>query len=214
MADDDELGAASGTVADFHQQCQLALWREGGFRLVEDIDAVGIEPLLGKGKEALTVGFLVIMLGGVVCVGIVFFFGGHIIEALRPQEITTPRPAVAFGYGDGFMEAGVGVVGGEIIVSRAAFGIKTVGDGNRFQQRGFSAAVLSYEKGDRPRELQSVQSAEGRDLSQIAVFFYFVPVYDDLSDELVIQIFHDTFLFVLYFMPLLRIQSSSANLGK
>jgi hypothetical protein len=31
---------------------------------------------------------------------------------------------------------------------------------------------------------------------------------------LVIQIFHDTFLFVLYFMPLLRIQSSSANLGK
>ena len=72
-----------------------------------------------------------IMLGGVVCVGIVFFFGGHIIEALRPQEITAPRPAVAFGYGDGFMEAGVGVVGGEIIVSRAAFGIKTIGDGDR-----------------------------------------------------------------------------------
>ena len=128
MADDDELGAAFGTVADLHQQCQLALWREGCFRLVENIDAVGIEPLLGKGKEALTVGFLVIMLGGVVCVGIVFFFGGHIIEALRPQEITAPRPTVAFGYGDGFMEAGVGVVGGEIIVSRAAFGIKTIGD--------------------------------------------------------------------------------------
>ena len=197
MADDDELGAAFGTVADLHQQCQLALWREGCLRLVEDIDAVGIEPLLGKGKEALTVGFLVIMLGGVVCVGIVFFFGGHIIEALRPQEIAAPRPAVAFGYGDGFMEAGVGVVGGEIIVSRAAFGVKTIGDGNRFQQRGFSAAVLPYEKGDRPREFQSVQSAEGRDLSQIAVGFYFVPVYDDLSDELVIQIFHDTFLFVL-----------------
>ncbi len=197
MADDDELGAAFGTVADLHQQCQLALWREGCFRLVENIDAVGIEPLLGKGKEALTVGFLVIMLGGVVCVGIVFFFGGHIIEALRPQEIAAPRPAVAFGYGDGFMEAGVGVVGGEIIVSRAAFGIKTIGDGDRFQQRRLSAAVLPHEKGDGPCEFQSVQSAEGRDLSQIAVCFYFVPVDDDLSDKLVIQIFHDTFLFVL-----------------
>lgn len=214
MADDDELGTILGTITDLHQQCQLALRRKGCLRLVEDIDAVGIEPFLGKGKEALTVGFLVIMLGRVVCVGIVFFFGGHIIEALRSQEITAPHPAVAFGYGDGFMEAGVGVVGGEIIVSRAAFGIKTIGDGNRFQQRGFSAAVLSYEKGYRLREFQSVQSAEGRDLSQIAVFFYFVPVYDDLSDKLVIQIFHDTFLFVLYFMPLLRIQSSSANLGK
>lgn len=197
MADDDELGAAFGTVADLHQQCQLALWREGCLRLVEDIDAVGIEPLLGKGKEALTVGFLVIMLGGVVCVGIVFFFGGHIIEALRPQEIAAPRPAVAFGYGDGFMEAGVGVVGGEIIVSCAAFGIKTIGDGDRFQKRRLSAAVLPHEKGDGPCEFQSVQSAEGRDLSQIAVFFYFVPVDDDLPDKLVIQIFHDTFLFVL-----------------
>jgi hypothetical protein len=29
------------------------------------------------------------------------------------------------------------------------------------------------------------------------VCFYFVPVDDDLSDKLVIQIFHDTFLFVL-----------------
>lgn len=84
MADYDELGAALGTVADLHQQCQLALWREGCLRLVEDIDAIGIEPFLGKGKEALAVGFLVIMLGGVVCVGIIFFFGGHIIEALRP----------------------------------------------------------------------------------------------------------------------------------
>ena len=197
MADDDELGAAFGTVADLHQQCQLALWREGCLRLVENIDAVGIEPLLGKGKEALTVGFLVIMLGGVVCVGIVFFFGGHIIEALRPQEIAAPRPAVAFGYGDGFMEAGVGVVGGEIIVSRAALGVKAIGDGDRFQKRRLSAAVLPHEKGDRPREFQSVQSAEGRDFSQIAVCFYFVPVDDDLSDKLVIQIFHDTFLFVL-----------------
>ena len=207
MADDDELGAAFGTVADFHQQCQLALWREGCLRLVEDIDAVGIEPLLGKGKEALTVGFLVIMFGGVVCVGIVFFFGGHIIEALRPQEITALRPAVAFGYGDDFMEAGVGVVGGEIIVSRAALGVKAIGDGDRFQQRGFSAAVLPYEKGYRLREFQSVQSAEGRDLSQIAVFFYFVPVYDDLSDKLVIQIFHDTFLFILNLILSLEIIS-------
>ena len=137
------------------------------------------------------------MLGGVVCVGLFLFVGGYVIEALRPQEIAAPRPAVAFGYGDGFMEAGVGVVGGEIIVSCAAFGIKTIGDGDRFQKRRLSAAVLPHEKGDGPCEFQSVQSAEGRDLSQIAVFFYFVPVDDDLSDELVIQIFHDTFLFVL-----------------
>ena len=207
MADDDELGTAFGTVEDLHQQCQLALWRKGCLRLVEDIDAVGIEPLLGKGKEALTVGFLVIMLGGVVCVGIVFFFGGHIIEALRPQEIAALRPAVAFGYGDDFMEAGVGVVGGEIIVSCAAFGIKTIGDGDRFQQRRLSAAVLPHEKGDGPCEFQSVQSAEGRDLSQIAVFFYFVPVYDDLPDKLVIQFFHDTFLFVLNLILSLEIIS-------
>ncbi len=152
-------------------------------------------------------GFLVIMLGGVVCVGIVFFFGGHIIEALRPQEITAPRPAVAFGYGDGFMEAGVGVVGGEIIVSRAAFGIKTIGDGDRFQKRRLSAAVLPHEKGDGPCEFQSVQSAEGRDFSQIAVCFYFVPVYDDLPDKLVIQFFHDTFLFILNLILSLEIIS-------
>ncbi len=147
------------------------------------------------------------MLGGVVCVGIVFFFGGHIIEALRPQEITAPRPAVAFGYGDDFMEAGVGVVGGEIIVSRAAFGIKTIGDGDRFQKRRLSAAVLPHEKGDRPREFQSVQSAEGRDFSQIAVCFYFVPVDDDLPDKLVIQFFHDTFLFILNLILSLEIIS-------
>jgi hypothetical protein len=39
------------------------------------------------------------------------------------------------------------------------------------------------------------------------VCFYFVPVYDDLPDKLVIQFFHDTFLFILNLILSLEIIS-------
>jgi hypothetical protein len=56
---DDELGAGTGRGDDHGDQGQAARGRQRGLGLVEDVEAVGGEAVLGQREERLAVGLLV-----------------------------------------------------------------------------------------------------------------------------------------------------------
>ena len=59
MGGDDELGALLCQAADHQEGGELSLGGEGGFRLVQDEDAVAMETVLHQGQKALPMGLAV-----------------------------------------------------------------------------------------------------------------------------------------------------------
>lgn len=73
--------------------------------------------------------------------------GSYIVKAFRPEKKSVPFPMQAGGC-QSFIQIGMAWVGGKSKVFGAAFRVKSTGNGNRFQQSGFSGTVFPYQKGN------------------------------------------------------------------
>ena len=134
-----------------------ALGREGCFRFVEEVDSaqfvagteIGHDGLaVGLGDQGLTAE--VLQLGG-ICSGPTVDDVAEVVEDLR-AEVGSWHSSVRPLHGDVFVQF--------LLVAVATVGwflfspdVNVAGEGQGFQERGLSCAVLSDEEGDREVEL-------------------------------------------------------------
>ena len=100
----------------------------------------------------------------------------HVVKALCPQEISISGTADSPGQADRLTEFRMRIIGRKAVVPGPSLRVETVSNGNRFQQSGFSAAVLPRKEGDRMRKRNILCALDRRDLPQIAVAADFLPV--------------------------------------
>jgi hypothetical protein len=99
MGGQDELAAGLNQPAHFRQHGQLPGRRQGGLRLVEQIQPISAQPVVQQGEKALpmrtgvrasAIGVPNKRRGGRDAIQLVDG-GGHVVKALRPQEVPVPR---------------------------------------------------------------------------------------------------------------------------
>ena len=92
MRGDNELRAATDELINEGQRAELALWRECGFWLVEDVEAVSTESIREQRDKRLAMRLLV---QGLFAVGTAdtqpFDLRRHIVEAFCAQEVAVLR---------------------------------------------------------------------------------------------------------------------------
>lgn len=96
-------------------------------------------------------------------------FGGHIEEAFRAKEKSIGGLLDSLDDTKALVEGGVGFARGEIKVPCSPFWIKAHGDGDGFQQGGFSSSVFSDDEGDFGVEFEGVQGLQGRQHEGISI---------------------------------------------
>src|SRR5438552_2095235 len=93
--------------------------------------------------------------------------GGNVEVALRAQEEAVARSTVAAHRPHELVQARLGVSRAEVEVLRAALGVESGEDCDRFDQRRFARAILADEERDLGIELELVESLDGRDRERI-----------------------------------------------
>ena len=96
MGRNEELGALCDKLMDVAKQGHLSLRREGGFRLVEEIQPLIPEPVLDQLEKGLPVGTGVQILaavGGLYQIAVIADIRRYIVEGFRSQEKPCPGPA-------------------------------------------------------------------------------------------------------------------------
>lgn len=187
MAGNDKLSAFLGQLMDQDQKGQLPLRGEGSLRLVQNIEAFFGKGSLHQGHKTFAVGLIVEGLPAKTSVvdlrghklPVLFRFRCNIVKALRPKEIAALWAPGAFHQKQGLMEAGMGLIGGKIIIAGSALRIKAKGDGDSFQEGGFSCAVLTGKQGDIPVKDQRAEILKGWDGPDITVSIQPVPAETD-----------------------------------
>ncbi len=170
MGGDEELGALFHEAIHEDQEAELALRGEGGFGLVEDVEAVAVNATGEKGEKSFAVGLRVERFAAVgmkdAGIGAVeaVDLGGEGVETLGAQKITVGAKAGVAFEDQAFLQIlGVGGVGGEPEILAAALGVETPFDGDRLDEGGFARAVLADEKRDFGVQRQPVEVANGGD---------------------------------------------------
>ena len=107
----------------------------------------------------------------------------HVVEALRTQEVGSPRSFVRSLQVHGLMQRGVGVVGSKGIVAATALRIQPVCHGHGLEERRLARAILAREERDVGGEGER-QALERRDVPHVAVTLDGGPVYECLFYEM------------------------------
>lgn len=161
---DDELRAVFDQQVHVAEEDELAAGGEGGFGLVEDVEAFGSETVFDQGEEGLAVRFFMERNAAVgVGDGKPLDFGGDVEKAFGAEEVAGGGAARGLDQAQAAPEAGFGAARRKVEVPRSAFGVEAGGDGEGFDQSGFAAAVLAEEKGDARIEVEGLEMAESRD---------------------------------------------------
>ena len=148
----------------------------------------------------------VIMLRDAADPAVCFFGCRNIIEAFRTQKESPADLSPAFCQRDCTAELRMGIIGREAVIAGAALRIEAVSDGDRFEQRGFSAAVLSDKKCDIVPEFQRLYAGDRRNLPPLAFRFDHIPVDLQSADEQIVLHIH------FHFPPLPFLMSGTYNI--
>ena len=181
MGRNEELGTLCGKLMDVAKQGHLSLRREGGFRLVEEIQPLIPEPVLDQLEKGLPVGTGVQILaavGGLYQITIIADIRRYIVEGFCPQEKLGLRPAEP-AEGQMAVELRIIVIAGEVHIVTAALRVYPESDRDGLDQRGFADAVLSIQEGDGVIDRKLVKILQTSDVERIAARIDIRPVQPD-----------------------------------
>jgi hypothetical protein len=159
----------------------LAGGREGGFGLVEEVEAVAGEAIFQERDEGLPVGLFVEgfatvsfdegrVVGAQRWDGVeAFDFGGDVEVGLGAEKETGAWALLAAGETNVAVELGMRGAGVKVEVARAAFGVEAGGDGEGFEEGGFAAAVFADDESDGAVEWERLERADGREVERVGV---------------------------------------------
>ena len=153
---------------DRRKESQQPHRRQRRFRFIQNVQSVSAKSVQDNGEKAFAVGLLM-QRHSAVAVNDIWRKGRvavhriniacHIVEAFGAQEKTVSGVVIS-GKGDILIQFGMGVVGGEVEVSRSAFRVETGSHRDRFQKCGFPCSVFSHKKRDRRVKFQRFPRAQ------------------------------------------------------
>lgn len=176
MSRHDELASGFDEIVHANERSHLTRGRKSGFGFVQEVEAIGTKTIREQGHERFAVGLFVQGFSAVRAdqrrateFVQAINFGCDIEEGLRAEKETGLRAFMTTREANVAVQVGMRRPCLEAEVFRTAFGVESGRDGQRFEQRGFSAAVFADEKSDARIEQQLVQIAHRREVERVGI---------------------------------------------